>query len=483
MSGRGAFERVDDWTNRNRPLTLLGTVALTIVLVALVNWLTGSDLFRQFFFPKFCDLKSPNNCDPLEWKELFQAAVLVLGLSVAFLLWHWRDRNVRDQIEVQRKDINLKEFQEVQIRAVGAIGSEASDVAKEALQIAALHQLRGFLSGDFGPSFKRPAFETYCSLLACDNQSDWEEGDKEDNLIASSIFMAIRAIVYEDWRQMFWEDFEKRKSWPLHGRSFRKIELPPEADLCFINLGGVDFFGSSLRYVNFSETQLCTARFDHCDLRRADFTGSSCAGSSFDDSNLSESICTRTAFTDCSFKRTKFQMAKMRGALFSKSNGFECLFSDANLEHAHFHESRLHAVDFTDSNLSGSEFNGANISASCIAGTDLTECNFSYAHLDGFFPDLAKSCRGVILNSKTRLPHPKMPNDRPQLTSERNEVLQLWLDHGALMTPTESGEIEFEGKEDDETIIRRRMSQLELLEIERKARETALLESLAKTTD
>jgi hypothetical protein len=74
-----------------------------------------------------------------------------------------------------------------------------------------------------------------------------------------------------------------------------------------------------------------------------------------------------------------------------------------------------------------------------------------------------------------------MPNDRHQLTSERKEVLQLWLDHGAIMTPTEFGKIEFEGTEGDETIIRRRMQQLELLEIERKAVETSFLDSLSKT--
>ena len=109
--------KLDDWTNQHRPTALLGVVAFTVAAVGLLNWASGSDLFRQFFFPEHCDTKFPAKCDPLEWKELFQAAALVLGLPVAFLLWQWRDRNVRDQIENARKDTNLKEFQEVQLHA------------------------------------------------------------------------------------------------------------------------------------------------------------------------------------------------------------------------------------------------------------------------------------------------------------------------------------------------------------------------------
>jgi hypothetical protein len=128
---KGWLKSVDNWVYQNRALSLFLTVLLTLIVVVVTNLAAGSDLFRQFFFPKICDKSQPATCDPLEWKDLFQAAILVLGLPVAFLLWHWRDTNVRDQIAEQRnqveeqakqvensrKDINLKEFQEVQLRA------------------------------------------------------------------------------------------------------------------------------------------------------------------------------------------------------------------------------------------------------------------------------------------------------------------------------------------------------------------------------
>jgi hypothetical protein len=81
---KGWIKSLDNWIYQNRALSLLLTVMLTLALVGLANWLSGSDLFRQFFFPKICDKSFPATCDPLDWKDLFQAAILILGLPVAF---------------------------------------------------------------------------------------------------------------------------------------------------------------------------------------------------------------------------------------------------------------------------------------------------------------------------------------------------------------------------------------------------------------
>jgi hypothetical protein len=156
-------------------------LALSIAFAAAVNWWTGSDLFRQFFFPRHCDPKLPFNCDPVEWKELLQASFLTLGLPIAFLLWHWRDKNVRDQIENARKDINLKEFQELQLRAAGAISTNIPEKSRQTLWISALHQMRGYLRGEYGASFKRPALEVYCALMERQKRSEKIDDPNEVN--------------------------------------------------------------------------------------------------------------------------------------------------------------------------------------------------------------------------------------------------------------------------------------------------------------
>jgi uncharacterized protein YjbI with pentapeptide repeats len=255
MGSKGAFERVDDWTNRNRPRTLLATVALTIAVIALVNWAAGTDLFRQFFFPQLCDPKSPHNCDPLEWKELFQAAVLVLGLPVAFLLWHWRDRNVRDQIENARKDTNLKEFQEVQLRSVGIMPEACPASAKRALQIAALHQLRSFVKGDYAKELALPSFELYCALLA----EPLQKNAKAEGL-PKPIFDTLRNIVNLEWKAFFLSGF------PLENRCFDNVSFCANWDL-----SGLNFFGSTFREAEFVGVRLVQTSFSRCDFENTRF--------------------------------------------------------------------------------------------------------------------------------------------------------------------------------------------------------------------
>ena len=167
--------------NADRPYRLIAFALLPLVTVAILerllaadelgwlrDWIKGSDIYGPLFFPEAA---------PVEWKDRLQAILVLLGLPVAFCLWYWRDRNVRDQIEEQRKQVieqqrqvrnqsrafSLAEFQEVQMRAAGALDEKLPAEAREQLQIAALHQLRGFLRGEYDESFRRPAFELLLS--------------------------------------------------------------------------------------------------------------------------------------------------------------------------------------------------------------------------------------------------------------------------------------------------------------------------------
>ena len=161
----------------DRPYRLIVFALLPLVTVAILerllaadelgwlrDWVKDSAIYGPLFFPEAATV---------EWKDRLQAILVLLGLPVALCLWYWRDRNVRDQIEEQRKQVieqqrqvgnqnrafNLTEFQEVQMRAAGALDEKLPPEAREQLQIAALHQLRGFLRGEYGESFRRPAFE------------------------------------------------------------------------------------------------------------------------------------------------------------------------------------------------------------------------------------------------------------------------------------------------------------------------------------
>ena len=126
--------------------------------------------------------------------------ILIVSAPVAFVIWHFRDENNRQQIENQRKDINLKEFQKLsewvsgahlpEIKAVSKTtqkscskdGAEITEQPTEqseeyakrpdttdfdtfskhdgaiALQISAIYNLLPFFRGDYGESFRLPAF-------------------------------------------------------------------------------------------------------------------------------------------------------------------------------------------------------------------------------------------------------------------------------------------------------------------------------------
>jgi hypothetical protein len=149
-------------TKRDRAVQLLATVGATLFVLITIERISTWHVFGPFkeFIKSsliFGPLLFPEGT--IEWKDRQQALIIMLGLPVAFLLWHWRDRNVRDQIDNAKSDLNLKEFQDVQLRAAGAIDKDLPIATREQLQIAALHHLKGFILGEYGQRFRKPAFE------------------------------------------------------------------------------------------------------------------------------------------------------------------------------------------------------------------------------------------------------------------------------------------------------------------------------------
>lgn len=225
----------------------------------------------------------------IQWREATQLLIIFIGLPAAFVLWAFRDHHVNGTLANQRKDVNLKEFQEIQLRAAGALDEKLPAEAREQLQIAALHQLRGFLRGDFGPDFCRPAFEL---LLAGHTAAmeriglreaidRWRAGNPSPANIRGEIDSAIsearsrwtavdreRAGIVRDERQAVFH-----RDWPLNGRRFDGIRLPAGALLARLQLGGgvfigADLFeahleGANLRGVNPASIRTCAvARYD-----------------------------------------------------------------------------------------------------------------------------------------------------------------------------------------------------------------------------
>jgi uncharacterized protein YjbI with pentapeptide repeats len=251
-------------------LTVIGTVLVGV----LIDMLTGWHVYDRLFYPA---QKTP--ADVQTWSALIYALALIGGLPVAFLVWHWRDVNKRAEIENTRKDINLKEFQEVQLRAAGALDEKLPQEAREQLQIAALHQLRGFLRGDYGESFKRPAFELLLAGHAAavhrigvpEAQENLESQSLEDirktvrNLHdrLTPIDRTRMLIMRDEYNYIFTPEY------PLEGRRFDLLDLSHKILPDGLNFSTSHFFGAIIYKSHVNRSDFSFAHFEGGILRNA----------------------------------------------------------------------------------------------------------------------------------------------------------------------------------------------------------------------
>ena len=168
---------------------------MTVMLIAGVISIELMYFLIQYF-PKWISLTDKVQESAGYWNFL----IVLISVPVALVVWHFRDENNRQQIENQRKDINLKEFQKLSEWVSGAHLPEIKTVSKTtqkssskdgteiteqtteqseeyakkpdtadfdtfskrdgavALQISAIYNLLPFFRGDYGESFRRPAF-------------------------------------------------------------------------------------------------------------------------------------------------------------------------------------------------------------------------------------------------------------------------------------------------------------------------------------
>lgn len=340
----------------DRPYRLLAFALLPLFAIAILEplfsapdmeWLRDqtrqNDVFGPILFPR----------SNVEWKDRLQGMLILMGLPVAFCLWYWRDRNQRDQIENSRKDVNLKEFQEVQMRAAGTLAADMPSEARVQLQIAALHQLRGFLRGDYGESFRRPAFElllaghsaaiTRIGLTAQSPGSVTSEAIKEIKEKLTEVDRARITILGDDWKYIL------RSGWPLRGRNLDLIHLsccswpqgldPKRVTLRGAFLEGVNFDNVEMAYADlecisvdahysesgrntltsFSGARLHGVNFRNADLITAEMNGAYTPAANFEGVNLSHRDLKGTYPSDANFEGTNLRDSNLQGTYFGDS--------------------------------------------------------------------------------------------------------------------------------------------------------------------
>lgn len=363
----------------------------------------------------------------LEWREAAQILLLLIGVPSAFLLWLFRDLNVNATLDNQRKDVNLKEFQEIQMRAAGAINEKFPAAARETLQIAALHQMRAFLRGEYGKSFQRPAFELLRARLVGSAQTtgssivgewmrEWrarsadlkgraqraaitemkqEIAGARRKLRPCAIATAEQTILSEEWEAIL------QGGMPLAGSAFDRIQLG----------AGVVLAGGSFAACSF---RLAKLRYLH--MERADLTSAHLEGAYLRGAHLEKAVLAYAHLEYASFVGANLDSAELWEV--SAAGG---RFNSASLRHARFYEADLRGVSFSRADLRGADLRYADLS-----GATLRDARLEGARLVDQDATSLGNCANAAFDDAT-----EFALDWPSLSeAERDAARQPWIAKG-----------------------------------------------------
>ena len=353
---------------------------------------------------------------------LWNFIILVVSAPVAFAIWHFRDENNRQQIENQRKDINLKEFQKLSEWVSGAHLPEIKTIDKTtqkeglkdkgeiegelqlierttekteeygtkpyiggfdtfgkregavALQISAIYNLLPFFRGDYGESFRMPAFNLLKSAwqaMQQDSLKKWETANlpsKRKAIIEelrrkakSPMGVALTHVLLsldQKNMQLNLHDFpEMLPNLCLAGMDFHLSGVDEKArNWSDLNLSGVDFRGAYLEEVQFEKSQL-----DGVNLQNADLWGAE-----LQNANLS---------------KAKLQNVNLWGANLQDANLLEAELQNANLSKANLQNANLSKAKLQNAILWGANLQHTNLSDAELQNADLRGCALSWEHL------------------------------------------------------------------------------------------------------
>lgn len=388
--------------------------------------------------------------------------ILIVSAPVAFVIWHFRDENNRQQIENQRKDINLKEFQKLSEWVSGAHLPEIKTVSKTtqksnskdaaeiteqtteqseeyakkpdtadfdtfskrdgavALQVSAIYNLLPFFRGDYGESFRRPAFNLLKSAWQAMQQdslkkldeahlSDEERKKIFDELTQkakSPMGVALTQVLLSlnrEYKKLNLRDFpEMLPNICLAGMNFHLSGVSELArDLSDLNLNGADFRKIVLEKAELQGCQLIQVKFDGAHLWEAKLDGANLWGAKLQDvdlkgAELKKADLRRAKLCNTYLLEANLQDAWLEGAELQNVNLTsvnlaktylthadlqDVNLSRANLQHADLRFTKMRGTSFQKANLQNAKLNNANAQYANFSYADLKACDFKWKQL------------------------------------------------------------------------------------------------------
>lgn len=396
--------------------------------------------------------------EPLQWREAIQLLVLAVGIPAAFILWFFRDQNMQATVENQRKDVNLKEFQEIIVRATGRLELSDGFAESDVLAVAATHQLRSYLSGEFGDGFRRPAWELLKASLADKRKyeafkalqefidtNSTPSGILNDDInldpdsgyqhTLKKLLEPLRRIRNDDAiSQVISEEIDSicLSNLPLTYSNFAQIHFRNHANFSSLDLAEASFVAGFLSWAHFEHSDLWRANFQQSDISFGRFEFARGAGVRFEHANLMAATFDRSQFMYSSFigadlSAASFQFADIQGARFDGNHSLRrASFRGSNCENAKFRQSDMSFCDLSGCRLGGADFAETNLfhanlrdakfgeintiplfmpggMGTRFRGADLTDACVEGTDLRGVDPAALISCQGMTFDRSTIL--------------------------------------------------------------------------------
>lgn len=384
----------------------------------------------------------------------------LFSAPILFLIWRFRDQNATQQIENQRKDINLKEFQKIAEWVSGLHlveneitekeTKESDDVKSEkttkytlpdesrsiptfsksdgavGLQIAAIHSLLPFFRGEHGESFRRPALNLLTSawlalqqkdLLVLEelddlkqkgelSDSEWQQESKTQikkiqKRANSPVGVALTQVLLSDGGDNLLKFPEVFPNLCLAGMNFRLPGMKKHILKLFErvkNCQGINLIGTSLQEFSFKDVDLSESRLDYANLLGSKMYNTSLLLSNLSEANLRESQFYNVNLSSAILYETDLTFSHLE----------KMVLLDTKFHFTKFRNSKFKKVDFSYSSLIRTTFRRATfkevhfgeITSDSI--NDLNNVNFYGNIIDSgnshqFILDKVKKQGGIIL--------------------------------------------------------------------------------------
>ena len=410
-----------DWKNdlpSLRWLVLLFVVGLSIVLIdALFCWVTDCG----YVWFNFCATKTLlANVAQANTPSSATVLLALYSAPAAYIIWWFRDANNRQQIENQRKDINLKDFQRLAEWAAGMHLPEDKVVESEkntansseektsnttetnrslesfiapknhilhtpsrregvaSLQVAAIYQLQAFLQGDYGKQFQRPAFQLLKSIWLALVTRQLVEFDKLNDLMQPERHFADDKEVedFEKDIEKWCKELDSTMSTPI-GQAINLVMGTQQGWMLrnhAVDLPNAVFTGYNSRLAGL--------------VQPLELDGLLLQGIRWQGANLSNAQLQRADLSNAQLQWTNLGYAHLQGAILKKAGLQQAILINAQMQGANLRAAlltgaRLSNAQLQGANLNFTELQGASLSGAQLQGADLTSAKLQRADLRG----------------------------------------------------------------------------------------------------